>query len=163
MQMMSFRGPTFLLEVPTTWVVSSTPQFQALFLGPIDYIVRPSIAVSMRPVKADVTVTAVAEQAKVSQGKSYPQYQVLNEADYSQQGSAFIRQYSWHNESKQVDIVQIQAYILHSQVLYTLTATRPASIADEEAAALDGLYDHAIQSFRVVVPASMAVPSEDEG
>jgi hypothetical protein len=148
MTYMHFQGPTFTMEVPTNWFVSATPQFQALFLAsPTQDPVRANLAVSMRPVEKDVTVEAVAEAAKANQEREYPEYEVLAEVDFTDQGGAgFQRCYQWLNQQHDAEVIQVQTFFVVNQILYTLTATRSKSSASPE---LDDVFDHMVTSFRI--------------
>jgi hypothetical protein len=146
MNFMNFEGPTFTMEVPTNWFVTSSPQFQALFLAPPgEDTIRTNFAVSMRPVEADVTVKAVAETARANQEKEYPDYDVLKEVDFTEQGGVgFQRHYRWFNQQQDAEIIQAQTFFVVKQILYTLTATRSV---DSD---IDDIFDHMAASFRIM-------------
>lgn len=149
MQMMRFTGPSFEMTIPTTWTVTSSPDFQAMFLGKKENpatAVRPNLMVTIRPVEADVTPAAVAAGALEIQGTNYPEYQVLGEIDYSQQGgSGVVRQFSWRDPEQNIGVVQMQAFFAHNGQLYTLTGTRQAD-TDLEA---DTIFTEMINSFGI--------------
>lgn len=150
MEYMSFRGPNFLMEVPTDWVVSSSPQFQAIFLAPHEHGVRPNLVVSLRPVEPQVTVAATAESARANQERQYPEYEVLEEVDFTESGgSGFLRRYQWFNAANSSAVVQTQALFLHQQILYTLTATRAIDMESPTAEDIDTIFEYMIRSFRV--------------
>lgn len=145
METKHFQGPGFVMEVPTDWFISSSPQFQAVFLSPptADGL-RANLTVSMRPVEADVTVLAVAQATGEAQAAEYPQYEVLEEIDYTQQGgSGFLRRYRWRNDDG--PLVQTQAFFLVAQMLFTLTGTARDTIADDA----QPIFNAMIDSFRV--------------
>lgn len=137
------------MEVPTDWFVTATPQFQALFLAPpTPDAIRANLAVSMRPVKDDVTVASVAEAARANQEREYPQYEILTEVDFTDRGGVgFQRCYRWFNQSQNAEVLQVQTFFVVKQILYTLTATRSKSSVSPE---LDDLFDYMVTSFRIV-------------
>lgn len=150
MQYMNFRGPNFTLETPTDWVISSTPQLQAIFLAPNQHPIRPNLAVSLRPVEEQVTVQAVAESAEVNQEREYPQFTVIEEIDFTETGgNGFLRRYRWFNATHKTSVDQSQAFFLYQRILYTLTATRPTELEPAESNDLDAIFDHMIRSFRI--------------
>ena len=150
MAYMNFQGPTFTMETPTNWVISASPQFQAIFLGPNDQTIRPNLAVSLRPIEAGVTYQAVAEGAKESQQAQYPQYEVLQEVDYGQTGGfGLLRQYRWFSADNGISVVQKQVFFVVGQLLFTLTATRGDDLAPATAAEFDTTFDHMIETFRI--------------
>lgn len=154
-----FQGPGFSMEVPTDWFISSSVQSQVIVLAPpTETGARPNLAVSMTPVRPDVTVTAIAEEARTLQVQEYPGYEVLSERDFSDDGgSAFQRVYQWQRESTGEPLVQIQTFIVAGQMLFTITGTRFASEANADE--LDAAFAHMVASFRVEV---RLVPAEDE-
>ena len=150
MQYMNFQGPSFILEVPVDWVVSSSPQFQAIFLGPADQPVRPNVLISIRPLEENVTVAQVAEQTRLNQERDYPQYEIIAEIDFTEQGGVgFLRRYRWLNTEGNTPIVQTQAFFVYNNLLYSITATRAESIPENVANLLDDIFDHMIESFRL--------------
>jgi hypothetical protein len=154
MQFMNFQGPNFTLEVPTNWVISSSVNFQAIFLGPGDQPVRPNLVLAIRALETGVTYTDVAASARETQEKEYPEYRVLEEKDYGESGgSVLIRRYEWLNPANNVRVVQVQAFIVVGQLLFTMTATRAAELEPAQQQENDKIFDHIIQSFRLVTPA----------
>lgn len=150
MQFMMFEGPNFTLEVPTNWVVTSSPQLQAIFLGPQDPLIRPNMVVSLRPVEVNVTYQAVAQAAKETQEKEYPEYTILDEVDFSQFGGIGMkRQYSWVNPTNNAKVVQVQTYFVAGQVLFTLTASRGDHGNTNAAEEMDNIFNHMIETFRI--------------
>ena len=150
MAYMNFQGPTFTMESPTDWVVSASPQFQAIFLGPTDQTIRPNLVVSLRPIEAGVTYQQVAEGAKESQQQQYPQYEVLEELDYGQAGGfGLLRQYRWFSADNGISVIQKQVFFVVGQMLFSLTATRGDDLAPAIATEYDATFDHMIQSFRI--------------
>jgi hypothetical protein len=127
MKFMQFQGPTFTMQVPTSWFVTSSPKFQAVFTAPekTGGAAQANLIVSVRPVKDDVTAVAVAQAAKETQQKEYPEYEVLEEivAEDAELPTVH-RLYKWHNLERQMVMIQRQAFYVHDNRLYTLTATR---------------------------------------
>ena len=127
MKLMHFQGPKFLMQVPTDWLISSTPQFQAIFTAPDDGgSIHGNVVVSIRAVQDDVTAVGVAEAAKNTQEKEYPQYQVLEEMLNETEIPSVQRTYKWHKIDREIDIMQRQAFHVYEGKLYTLTGTYPA-------------------------------------
>ncbi|MBZ0307124.1 MAG: DUF1795 domain-containing protein [Anaerolineae bacterium] len=150
MAFMLFEGPNFMLEVPTNWVVTSSPQLQAIFFGPQDTVIRPNMVISLRAVEANVTYQAVAQAAKETQEKEYPSYTILSEVDFAEFGGIGMkRHYSWVNPTNNAKVVQIQTYFVAGQVLFTLTASRGGHLNDQDADELDGVFEHMIETFRI--------------
>jgi hypothetical protein len=143
-----FRGPTFTLEIPSHWYITATPQVQTLLLGPEDDSgVRPSFSISMRPVQEQVTAAAVAQETRETQEASYPEYDIIAEEDFTDETNAgYIRRYRWHNEERDLDVHQVQAFLVIEGILYTLTGTRPAIISSD----IDDSLTRMIDTFRVL-------------
>jgi hypothetical protein len=152
MEYQQFQGPGFTMETPTDWVIQSSPQFQALFLAPPrEHATRPNLAVAVRPVQLDVTVLAVADEARKVQEREYPRYEILGEHDYTETGgAAFQRLYAWFNEDRRAQILQWQTFVVVGRVLFTLTTTRLAE--DEDGEILDEMFLHMMKSFAIQLP-----------
>lgn len=145
-----FRGPGFTLEAPSDWLITSSTQYQAMFVAPLSGDVRPNLMITLRPVSAEVTAAEVAEVALQTQRKEYAEYEILEEKDFSESGgSGIYRQYRWLELKKGNYIVQTQYYFVYDQVIYTMTATRLDSTNPE----LDEIFRHIIFSFRLTVAA----------
>jgi len=150
MAFMNFDGPNFTMEVPTNWIVTSSPQFQAIFLGPNDPLVRSNLVISLRPVEANVTYQAVGASAREAQEREYPQYQILQEIDFGAQGgTGMLRHYRWVNAENNATIIQVQAFFVVGQILFTLTGTRGAHLGVEAGQEVDEIFNHMIQTFRI--------------
>ncbi|MCA9885226.1 MAG: DcrB-related protein [Anaerolineae bacterium] len=150
-QFMQFQGPNFTMDVPTEWLVTSSPQFQVMFTAPKTHegqIIRTNFIVTLRPTEENVTAEAVAQSAREMQQREYPGYQLIDEMNFAEQGgTGFIRRYSWvHAEQKQ-SVTQTQAFFILASVLFTLTGTRLTSESKE----IDDIFDHMVQSFRLRV------------
>lgn len=149
MNYMQFQGPGFEMEIPTNWLITSSPQYQAMFLAPQDEQVgmRANLMVTLRPVTEDVTLQRVAEETRRMQEREYADYTVTDEVDFSEQGgSLFVRRYQWHNARNNLDVAQIQGFVKFADVLFTLTATR---LNQPEQAYLDEIFEDMINSFRI--------------
>ncbi|HEX3049304.1 MAG TPA: DcrB-related protein [Aggregatilineaceae bacterium] len=148
MEFKHFRGPAFRIDVPTDWFVGATPQFQAIFQAPVvRQGIQPNLTVAVRPVKPEVVATAVAAQTRDVQEKEYPGYQVLTEYDYTPEGGIAVqRLYQWQQNG--VGILQLQVFVVVAQLLYTLTATRPADDDPD----LDAVFAQMVQSFQPQLP-----------
>ena len=150
MNFMSFQGPTFTMQVPSNWFVTSSPKFQAMFVAPPgENGVRANLAVSLTPVKENVTLEEIVKAARVTQQKEYPEYQIISEGAVSINSlEGFERIYRWHNQSRGLHVIQRQFFCLVSQVLYTITATRENN---EKSEMLDPIFKKMIESFRIGV------------
>ena len=146
---MDFQGPTFAMNVPTNWFITSSPKFQAIFIAPDEHQstqVKSSFIISMRRVKDDVTLPGVIETVKQKQQKDYPEYEILEEGSpTTERGEYFLRQYKWYDQEKDIYIRQDQAFHIVAPILYTLTATRKASV---ETAEIEPVFMKMIQSFK---------------
>jgi len=144
---MLFRGPGFTMETPTDWLVQSSPAYQAMFIAPRfnpQLTSRSNLLVSIRGVENGLAAVSVAEEARLTQQKEYPEYQILDAVDYSENGAnGYKRRYSWRPADTGMVVVQTQAFFVAGQGLFTLTATRPTTDPDE----VDGVIDHMIDSF----------------
>jgi len=150
MQYMSFQGPNFTMEVPTNWLVSASPQFQAIFVKPGDYSISPNLVISLRPVEVGVTYKAVAESAREAQAQQYPEYEVTAEVDYGAAGgTGMMRHYKWLNADSDELVMQAQAFFVVGQLLFTLTATRGNEPDKAEAIELDNTFKYMIETFRI--------------
>jgi hypothetical protein len=150
MKYMNFQGPNFSMQVPTDWLITATPQFQAIFTAPIDDTdtIHGNVVVSIRAVKDDVTAVGVAKAAKNTQEKEYPQYQVLEETINETEPPSVERSYKWYKTDRQVDIVQRQAFHVYEGKLYTLTGTYPVS-TDQKPQTLAHIIQKMIRSFKL--------------
>ena len=145
MAFMQFQGPGFIMETPTDWLITSSAQFQVMFLGPQTGVVRPNLMVTIRPVEEGATAPQVAAEALAIQQREYPDYTLLEENDYTASGGlAFVRKYTWRSPEHDAYILQIQAFFIFSGAIFTLTAT---CLRDSDAA-LESTFNHMIRSFR---------------
>ncbi len=145
MDVMTFQGPGFHLNVPTNWVVFSNPQFQAMFVAPPSPAGRANFGIALRPVSEGTELSQISTTARKMQEKDYPQFHVIHEGDYSTAGATgFERIYTWHNDQQDVDLHQRQVMFLTNGVLTTITATRENR---EDAATLDLIFGAMIESF----------------
>jgi len=147
MVFMLFQGPGFELEVPTDWLVVSSPDYQAMFLGPkLKSGARANMMVTVRPVNEDVTLEVIAVQARKFQEHEYDDYHVLDETDYTQEGGiAYLRRYEWGSKQGGNRVSQVQGFFLVDNVLFTLTATR----TEKKNKQVDAAFDRMFRSFRV--------------
>jgi hypothetical protein len=147
----NFQGPTFKLNIPTDWLITSSPDIQAAFVAPAinkgEIDVRSNMIVSMRRLKKGVTINAVADAAKSSQEKEYTDYLLLAEKDLTKDGVAgFQRTFKWHKPDKVVGVLQQQTFFQASNMLYTLTSTRPDI---DSLAEIDLIFGEMVQTFKV--------------
>lgn len=149
LQYMQFDGPSFQMQIPTTWQITSSPQFQAMFIGQKadpNTTVRPNLMVTIRPVEDNVTPTAVAARALQVQSENYPEFELLGEVDYTQQGGVgVLRQFVWRDAEQDVSVTQMQAFFVFAGLLYTLTGTRQSDADGDK----DDVFTTIINSFRL--------------
>lgn len=146
MNKMLFLGPTFTMEVPTDWFVMATPQYQAVFTDPQEMDgFQANAAIAVRPVEEQVAVTAVAESARQTQAKEYPDYRVLEEETLGQPLPAIKRTYVWNHPELGKAIKQTQYFCIEKNRLYTITATHLAEATN--ARDIDAIVDHMIKTF----------------
>jgi hypothetical protein len=148
MEYKHFRGPGFTLEIPTDWFISSSPEFQAIFVAPpTPNPVQPNLVIAVRFLQPGATVNDVAAETQAIQSAEYPQYHILAEHDYTQTGGVAIqRLYQWVSEEGTL-VLQHQTFVLIGQVLYTLTATRLAGDSPDDQA-VDDAFVHMMRSFQ---------------
>lgn len=145
-----FNGPGFQIQVPTEWFISSSLQFQAIFLAPPPFEgIQPNLAIAVRRIKPEITVLDIANEARRVQEREYPYFEVLSENDATPEGgAAFQRLYQWYNRGLDQFVLQLQTYIVIPEVLFTLTATR--SIVDDiSALPIDEVFKYMLRSFRL--------------
>jgi len=149
MATMNFQGPGFQMDVPTDWVITSSPQFQAMFIAPSETDgLRANLMITMRPVKPEVTLEEVARLAKETQQKEYTEFEVVEEGELTVSGSkGYQRLYRWFNQEAGTQVLQRQVMLMGGRVLVTLTSTRPVN---EQAAPFDKQFASMIDSFRFV-------------
>ena len=159
MTWMTFIGPTYTLDIPGDWLIMSSPEFQVMFLGPIEAgdTVRPNLLLAIQRLEAGSTAQEVAASALEAQQQDYPEFQVLDENDFSEgELTGALRTYTWHNPDQGVYLHQSQAMYVLGQSLYTLTATRGAD--DPKADRLDETMQVIMGSFT-----AREVPFEELG
>ena len=133
METKHFQGPGFTMQIPTDWFITSSPQFQAMFVAPAsEFGIRANLAVSMTPVKEDVTARMVAENARKNQEIEYAEYSVLGEDEAVTPDKSFTRIYKWYNSSKNMHLLQKQIFLVVNQMLFTVTSTRQIGEETEE-------------------------------
>jgi hypothetical protein len=142
---MQFEGPDFHLEVPTRWLITSTPDVQVLFLGPAEgRAVRPNFAIAIRVVDDGVTAADIASLTAAVQQDTYAQYALEYEHPLSLDGVPGVElRYGWHNADAGITVVQTQRLVVRDNLLYALTATHAA----DETPAIIQLLDEMLESF----------------
>ncbi len=133
MEFKHFQGPNFVLSVPTNWFISSTVDFQAIFLSqPKEDSTRANLTVSVRQLEEGSTLEGVVIATRQEQAKSYAQYETLEEIDYTATGgTGFQHRYRWIDPEQDMMIVQEQAFFFVEPMLFTLTGTCILQHADE--------------------------------
>jgi len=148
---MTFEGPTFTMQIPTNWFISSSPRFQAVFISPEKSEgekIFPNMLVAIRRLKEGTSAAMVAESAREKQQETYPDYEVITEKEHNADGfSSFERVYRWHNPDQNSDIQQWQTFYVHQNILYTLTATCSVT---EKLPACEQIFEKMLASFEIV-------------
>lgn len=148
MSMMDFKGPGFHLQVPTDWYIMSSPQFQAMFIAPPSKEkMRANLMITLRPLEPEVTAESIFNLSKETQEKEYAEYEVIKEEEVTTniEEKGFQRYYRWFNKENQTRVLQRQVMYVFSDMLVTLTATRPDT---EKGKALDPIFEHMVQTFK---------------
>ncbi|MCB9453090.1 MAG: hypothetical protein H6672_16770 [Anaerolineaceae bacterium] len=120
MTWMKFEVTTFALDIPSTWLVKATPQFQAMFIGKKqdDEPIFPSLTIAIMISKDDLP-TYFNQIAQV-QTTEYPDYQIMDETH----GPAWIeRSYRWQYPGVPERLIQRQRFYIDRNNIYTLTMT----------------------------------------
>ena len=143
MRWMKFEGPTFNLDVPGTWLVKATPQFQAMFVGKKgdDELIFPSLTVAIILTEDDL-MTYFSQIAEL-QNIDYPGYQITDEA---QSETWLERTYLWQYPGTTERLIQRQRFYMDKGNIYTLTATHLPSQADP----VQGIFDAMMNSFEFI-------------
>ncbi len=144
-----FQGPGFIMYLPTDWFISSSLQFQAIFLAPkAEDDSRANLTVAIRQLEEGADFKSFMEGMKQERQENYDQYEMLEENDYTQEGgTGFQHTYRWYNPNQDRMIVQVQAVYLVGPVLFTLTGTVAEQYAGDFVPTFIGMID----SFRVTV------------
>jgi hypothetical protein len=140
-----FQGPGFHMDVPSDWMITSSPQFQVMFVAPPGPSGRANLAISIRPVKDGTTVQEVAAAALKMEQRDYAEFRVEAEGELPGTGGlGYQRSYRWLNERNKTRVYQKMVLFLVKGMLTTITATREDS---EPAKALDAAFEGMISSF----------------
>lgn len=146
-----FEHSDFALDVPTNWLNIPSSIFQAVFVMP-PFPEGPGVNVSVsitKGVKA-TSIYEVADKLKAMQQEQYPDYQIRDEGvvEYRMM-QGFGRFYTWENTDEQLAIAQSQLIFMNDSGLNAavLTATRPASLAEQDIETLNSVYSHMAATF----------------
>lgn len=146
MEYMEFIGAGFILQIPTDWLITASPEHQAIFWGPNNpQGLRPTMIVSVRIVDDSVTVDKLVTETLSAQQNQLPQYHVLNEIDNRGRG-IFERTYQWVRVNDNALIIQTQRFYVLGNLLFTFTATRLGQEVQYEP-----VIKHMLNSFRLVL------------
>jgi hypothetical protein len=150
MQWMTFVGPSFLMDVPTDWLLISQPQFQVMFLSPRleGDGRRVNLTVSVRAIEgemAEVVETMVKQMAE-----AYTAYELREMGDFSTASGAdgLRHDYAWRRVDEDVPVVQRQVFFGDGDLLVTLTGSRPGDLGEEMAELVDGMFTRMFESVR---------------
>lgn len=162
-QMMTFVGPTFIMETPTDWIVGSSAQFQAVFRDVIpDGAIHSNLGVAVRTVEEGVKLREVIAIARETQEKEYPDYNVLLEAPVVVGPIGGVRRvFEWQPPDLDTRVQQQQVSLLNGRNLYTLTTTRAAGA--ENGDEIDAVFEHMLGSFEFRVEPAPEPSGEPPG
>lgn len=150
MPFMRFMGPTFTLDVPTSWAVLSSAQFQVLFVSPPTRGGHQvNFSVMMNP-RVDATLLSdYVEDILKSQATRYPEFSLLSHTDFeSLHGVGGIRTLiRWLRADLGVVARQVQFFVMDETHIYILTGSRSEAIEADLAPQIDGLTEHMLASF----------------
>jgi hypothetical protein len=145
MAFMNFQGAGFQLEVPTDWLITSSPQFQSAFIAPAAKFGKANLTINTRSVEKNATLLAIATAARGMQAREFPKFEVISEGMVANTGDrAYERVYRWENDQNGAKIWQRQVLILIPGILLTVTATREDRENTQE---LDAIFEHMLSSF----------------
>lgn len=125
MEFKNFQGPNFITQIPTDWFISSSPDFQAIFLAPPEADdTRANLTVSIRRLSEPTTIPEFVQQVELERQKDYADYTPIEEVDYTASGgSGYQSIFRWYNEARETYVYQLQALYLVNDVLFTLTGS----------------------------------------
>lgn len=147
MQTMNFEGPGFRLQVPTTWLITSTPSVQVMFISPPRRFGRANLSITIRPLEKDATLEEVVQTAQEIQQKEFDSFELLEANEYQSNGLVgYKRVYKWFSKEHNFPVQQCQIMLIVNQILYTLTCTRPDV---ESMAEFDEIFEQMVKSFQL--------------
>lgn len=147
MNTMNFEGPGFTMQVPTNWVVTSSPQIQAMFVSPPRQGGRANFMVTIRPVNQDVTLEQVAASALETQKKEYEKFDLLETSEFRLgELVGTQRHYTWFSQEHNAPIRQRQVILVTGGLMFTITLTRTDVKELEE---LDAILAEMLASFKL--------------
>jgi len=140
-QWVNFEGPTFTLQVPSTWVVKANPQFQAMFIAEKEdeETIFPSLTIAILP--SENTLADHFTQVGTLQAEEYPRYEVVEE---QQMGESFRRISQWFHMPSSTSLWQVQQFFTNPErgsAIYTVTATYLPQQADRVSDSLATMLD----------------------
>jgi hypothetical protein len=140
-----FQGPGFHMDVPTDWLITSSPQFQVVFIAPPEKYGRANLAINIRPVTKDATLEEIQQTAAKMQQRDYAKYQLESEGELpNTNGMGYQRTYTWFNERNNVHVYQKQLMFLVNEMLTTITITRELEPKSKE---VDEIFNQMLASF----------------
>lgn len=145
MTTMRFLGPSFVMEVPSTWMVLSSTRYQVMFLSPPTRDgVHVNLNVILQPLKTDFS-TFVAE-ADAALAQTYPDFELQEAADHTTPDGTpgAYRRATWRNG--QTRLLQQQMLFEYDTIAYVVTTLRP--LDNPDAAAVDASFDAMLRSFQ---------------
>jgi hypothetical protein len=144
---MLFQGPGFTLKSPSDWFITAAPTIQVMFVAPYSgEKIRGNLAISLQPVQEDVTSVSVAEIAKETQQRDYPQFEVVAEVAIQVDTlEGIYRLYTWYNPQEALFVTQLQTFFVVNQMLITLTGT----CSQKQEAEFLPSFNEMIDSFRI--------------
>lgn len=148
-----FLGPSFTLQIPTTWAIMASAEIQAIFLSPpLSNGQRVNMTITLQTTDDPLENYVAALQAQ--QAQAYPHFEVNHQDPFqTDKGANGIRtMLSWQKLAPPESIVQQQAFFSREKMVYILTGSRAAALEMDLAQSVDAAFDEIIQSFDFATP-----------
>jgi hypothetical protein len=145
MEYMDFRGPFFIMKVPTSWYITSSRQFQTAFVAPpSNESVPANMTLALLPAKKEVTPKAVLEEIRQHQKAEALNFELISDGETKiSKAPAMQHLFKWEDKENHAKILQRQIIFIVNDILCSLTATRLAGEYPE----YDAIFAKMIDSF----------------
>jgi|GEM_PF-2828686 len=140
-----WKGPYFQVQKPHDWKVISTPEFQAVFIGPKIAGVHANITFQTTDDETTKTLFDFAENLRFTQSGKYEKYIMLSTHQRITYPLPNLLQLCrWYNEYSGNTIYQRQFLVRTGTHFHLVTTTQPAHNKFD---IIDKLFDNVICSF----------------
>jgi len=140
-----WQGPYFFIQKPKDWKVISSPEFQALFIGPKIMDVRANITIQTTDDDTTQTLLDFAENLRFTQAGKHEKYVLLSTHKRTNYPLPNLLQLCrWENAYSGNMIYQRQFLVRTGTHFHLVTTTQPAH---EQFNTVDDLFDKVIRSF----------------